>query len=72
MPIEPGPEELSGAELRLHLEREARLLAPEDQARLLRLIKAMENGATIDAESIRGLDPAQLREWSDELGQPKC
>ena len=69
MPI--GPKDLSEAELRRRLEREAQSLDTEDQARSLRVIRAMEAGATIDPAVIRDLDPAQLRDRSDQLAKPK-
>jgi hypothetical protein len=48
------------------------VLDPEDQARLLRLIAAMEEGARIDIDTMRQMDAAELREWTDALGKPKA
>jgi hypothetical protein len=54
--------ELTLAELRARLEREAMLLEPEDQARLLLVIDALRSGLAVDAEVIRETKPAELRE----------
>jgi hypothetical protein len=56
-------------ELRAELARQAKLLTPEDQARLLQVIEAMQAGTSVEADVIRGLTADELREWSDHLGR---
>jgi hypothetical protein len=70
MPI-PRPQDLSHDELREELERQAKLMPPEDQARLLKLIEAMHAGTAIDTDRMAELSPDELRAWTDTLGQPK-
>ena len=65
------PEDCSAEQLRAELERQAKLLPPVDQARLLTVIQAMRAGATIDAAKIRGLSATELRGWADNIGELK-
>ena len=65
------PSDSDGEMLRAELERQVKLLAPDDQARLLKVIEALQAGAEIDAERMRELTALDLRLWADQLGQPK-
>lgn len=68
---DPRPKDVLEEQLRAELERQAKLLTPEDQVRLLSVIEAMQAGATIDAARIRGLSASELREWADDIDHPK-
>lgn len=63
--------DLSHDELRKELERQAKLMPPEDQARLLQLIEAMQDGKAIDADQMGALSPSELRESADGLRKAK-
>lgn len=56
-------------DLRAELERELKLLAPADQARVLRVILAMQAGTTISAEALRAMTSSEVREFADRVGR---
>jgi hypothetical protein len=66
------PGDLSHDQLQDELERQAKLMTPVDQARLLKLVEALQARAAIDTGRLGALSPDELRDWADTLGRPAC